>query len=39
MAIYNQVAASPVSKLTCLNGEKLLDLFLAPERLMLLKVD
>ena len=39
MAIYHQVAASPVSKLTCLNGEKLLDLFLAPERLMLLKVD
>ncbi|MBT8763997.1 hypothetical protein KFV02_08650 [Desulfohalobiaceae bacterium Ax17] len=38
-AIYNQVAASPVSSLSCLNGEELLDLFLAPERLMLLKVD
>ncbi|WP_457571879.1 hypothetical protein [Desulfovulcanus sp.] len=38
-AIYHQVAASHVSRLSCLNGEKLLDLFLAPERLMLLKVD
>ncbi len=37
--IYRQVVASPVTGLECLDGEVLLDRFLAPERLSLLRVD
>ncbi len=37
--IYRQVAASPITVLDSLDGEVLLDRFLAPERLSLLRVD
>lgn len=37
--VYQQVAASSCSTLECLNGELLLDQFLAPEKLSLLRVD
>jgi len=37
--VYRQVAASPITPLDSLDGEKLLDRFLAPERLSLLRVD
>lgn len=37
--VYQRVAASPVSPLASLDGEILLDRFLAPERLSLLRVD
>lgn len=37
--IYRQVAASPVTSIDSLNGSVLLDRFLAPERLSLLRVD
>lgn len=39
MAAYRQLTDSTTSELDNLNGEILLDLFLAPERLMLLRVD
>jgi len=37
--MYRQVAASPITPLDSLDGEVLLDRFLAPERLSLLRVD
>jgi len=37
--LYRHVAGSPVSAVKSLNGEALLDHFLAPERLYLLRVD
>lgn len=37
--VYRQVAASSCSNLEQLNGEVLLDQFLAPEKLSLLRVD
>jgi glycosyltransferase involved in cell wall biosynthesis len=37
--IYQQVVASPVTPIDSLNGSVLLDRFLAPERLSLLRVD
>ncbi|MDH4318754.1 MAG: hypothetical protein OEV64_10220 [Desulfobulbaceae bacterium] len=39
LSIYKKVADSPESKLSCLKGEVLLDFFLEPERLKLLRVD
>ncbi len=39
MALYQRVLASPLSPLCHLDGNILLDLFLAPERLSLLRVD
>lgn len=38
-SVYNQVANSPVTPLDALDGEQLLKHFLAPERLMLLRID
>jgi glycosyltransferase involved in cell wall biosynthesis len=37
--MYQQVVASSITPLDCLDGEVLLDRFLAPERLSLLRVD
>lgn len=39
MRVYGQLLSSRVSAIGCLNGEILLDFFLAPERLTLLRVD
>jgi len=38
MNIYQQLAAGRQTTLSCIGGETLLDLFLAPERLCLLRV-
>lgn len=38
-AVYRQVMAGSVTKLDALDGEALLDRFLAPERLCLLRID